>query len=249
LGDLFKKWLKGVATPHSGVVLFAERNGTRAVGLEALKQLLADHLVGESNITKAGGYKKAAKIIVNSLPTNKQTRSGDLGELLATEYINAETSYVAPIKKLRWKSDRQMPMHGNDLIAVDTKAKPIQILKGECKSRANFTKAVAEEAAECLDLHDGRPNPSTLAFITKRLYEENRDDEARVFQDLQVEGTIAAKNLKHLIFALSGNDPSEHLAKAQKSKHSGIKREGAAVVVSDHGTFIEAVYKTYGAKS
>jgi hypothetical protein len=249
LSDLFKKWLKSVTTPHAGVVLFAEKNGTRAVGLEAIKKLLADHLVGESNIAKAGGYAKAAEIIANSLPTNKRTRSGDLGELLATEYINAETGYVVPIRKLRWKSDRQMPMHGNDVIAVDVKAKPVQVLKGECKSRANFTKTVAEEAAESLDLHDGRPNPSTLAFITKRLYEENRDKEARVFQDLQVEGAIAAKSVKHLIFALSGNDPSEHLAKAQKSKHSGIKREGVAVVVSDHGAFIDAAYKTHGTKS
>jgi hypothetical protein len=33
--------------------------------------------------------------------------------------------------------------------------------------------------------YDGRPIPSTLAFITKRLYEEKRDAEAKVFQDLQ----------------------------------------------------------------
>jgi hypothetical protein len=70
-----------------------------------------------------------------------------------------------------------------------------------------------------------------------------------VFQDLQVEGAIATKNLRHLIFAFSGNDPSKHLAEVQKSKHSGIKRESAAVVVSDHGEFITTVYKAYGGKS
>lgn len=249
MSDLFKKWLRNVATPHKDLVLYAERNGTRSIGLATLKKLLADHLVGESNIVKAGGYEKAAAIIANSLPSNKKTRSGDLGELLATEYINAETGYVVPIKKLRWKSDRQMPMHGNDVIAVDIKAKPVGVLKGECKSRANFSKGVVEEAAASLDLHEGRPNPSTLAFITKRLYEENRDEEARIFQDLQVEGTIAAKSMKHLIFAFSGNDPSKHLAETPKSKHSGIKRESAAIVVSDHGEFIAAVYKAYGSKS
>jgi hypothetical protein len=249
LSDLFTKWLKSITTTHKDLVVFTERNGARSVGLEALKKLLADHLIGESNIVKAGGYEKSAAIIANSLPSNKKTRSGDLGELLATEYINAETNYVVPIKKLRWKSDRQMPMHGNDVIAVDMKAKPVAVLKGECKSRAKFSKSVVEEAAESLDLHDGRPNPSTLAFITKRLYEQNRDKEARVFQDLQVEGSIAAKNMKHLIFALSGNDPSKHLAGAPKSKHSGIKRESAAIMVSDHSEFVAAVYKTYGSKS
>jgi hypothetical protein len=123
------------------------------------------------------------------------------------------------------------------------------VLKGECKSRATFGKTTVEEAAKSLDLHEGRPNPSTLAFITKRLYEENRDAEAKVFQNLQAEGAISAKNVSHLIFALAGNDPSEHLASGPKSKHAGIKRESAAVVINDHGAFIAAVYKGHGTKS
>jgi hypothetical protein len=217
--------------------------------LSALKKLLGEHFVGEGTIVQAGGYSKAAKIIANSLPTNKRTRSGDLGELLATEYLNSETSFVVPIKKLKWKSDREMAMHGNDVIGIDTKVKPIRVVKGECKSRAIFGKAAVEEAATGLDLHDGRPNPSTLAFITKRLYEDKRDSEAKVFQNLQCEGAISAKNLSHWIFALAGNDPSKHLASGPKSKHTGIKRESTAVVVNDHGGFVAAVYEAHGTKS
>jgi|ERR1019366_857051 hypothetical protein len=245
--NLFTKWLQRVSTSHQGVILYGERHGARSIGLSAVKALLGAHFVGETTIVQAGGYTKASVIIANSLPSNKQTRSGDLGELLATEYLNSETSFVVPIKKLRWKSDRQMPMHGNDVIGVDTKAKPRRVLKGECKSRAAFSKGVVEEAVESLDLHDGRPNPSTLAFIAKRLYEEKRDEEANVFRDLQCGGTIAAKSVTHMIFALSGNDPAKHLANGPKSKHSGIKRENAAIVISDHGAFITAVYKAYGA--
>jgi hypothetical protein len=123
------------------------------------------------------------------------------------------------------------------------------VVKGECKSRAAFGKSTVDEAAASLDLHDGRPNPSTLAFITKRLYEDKRDAEAKIFQDLQCEGAIAAKNVRHLIFALASNDPSAHLAKIPKSKHLGIKREGTAIVISDHGAFVTSVYETYGSKS
>jgi hypothetical protein len=248
--DLFRKWLQPAATrKHGGVNLYTERPGARARGLTALKQLLGDHFVGERTIVQAGGYSKAAAIIANSLPTNKRTRSGDLGELLATEYLNSETPFIVPIKKLRWKSDRETAMHGNDVIGIDTKAKPIRVLKGECKSRAQFGQAIVEEAATSLDLHDGRPNPSTLAFITKRLYEEKRDSEAKIFQELQCEGGIAARNVTHLIFALSGNDPSEHLASAPKSKHAGIRRESTVIVVNDHSAFVAAVYENYGAKS
>jgi hypothetical protein len=248
--DLYKKWLETTATkPHAGVSVYTERKGARSLGLSALKKVLGDHFVGEQTIVKAGGYSKSAEIIANSLPANKRTRSGDLGELLATEYLNSETPFVVPINKLRWKSDRQMPMHGNDVIGVDTKSKPVQVMKGECKSRASFGEAPVKEAANSLDLHDGRPNPSTLAFITKRLYEENRDAEAKVFQDLQADGAISSRNVSHLIFAFAGNDPSKHLAAGPKSKHKGIKRESAVVVINDHGAFIASVYDTHGTKS
>lgn len=226
--DLFAKWLKA-AKPHANVSLYTEQPGTRSLGLAALKKLVLDHFVGEVTIAKAGGLTKSAEIIANSLPTNKRTRSGDLGELLATEYLNSETQFEVPIKKLRWKSDRETAMHGNDVIGIDRKGKAVRVMKGECKSRVAFGKATVEEAAASLDLHDGRPNPSTLAFITKRLYEENRDAEAKVFQDLQSGGTISSKNVCQLIFALAGNDPSKHLSTAPKSKHAGIKRECAAV--------------------
>ena len=246
---LFQKWLQGAAVKtQTPVNVYTERSGARAFGLKTLKQLLAEHFVGEATIVQAGGYRRSAAIIANSLPANKHTRSGDLGELLATEYLNSETPFVVPIKKLRWKSDRETAMHGNDVIGINTKDGPVQVMKGECKSRASLTRATVHEAAECLDLHDGRPNPSTLAFITKRLYEEKRDVEAKIFQDLQSAGTIAAKRLNHLIFALAGNDPSKDLASCPKSKH-GIKRQGAAIIINDHGAFVAAVYETHGAKS
>lgn len=247
--DLFKKWLQVAAQKtHAAVSVYTERSGARSAGLKELKKLLADHFVGEGTIMQAGGYSKSAAIIANSLPTNKRTRSGDLGELLATEYLNSETPFVVPIKKLRWKSDRETAMHGNDVIGVNTKDGLVRVMKAECKSRANFTKATVDEAAGSLDLHDGRPNPSTLAFITKRLYEEKRDAEAKVFQTLQCGGTIATKNVDHMVFALAGNDPSKDLANCPKSKH-GIKRQGTAIIVNDHGAFVAAVYQSYGTKS
>jgi hypothetical protein len=239
--DLFSKWLTPSA-PHKGVAVWSERPGMRATGLTAVRKLIAQHFVGEATIVQAGGYPNAAEVIANSLPTNKRTRSGDLGEVLATEYVDAVTPFIIPIRKLQWKSDRQMPMHGNDVIAVDPTQDPPRVLKGECKSRATFGDAAVKEAADGLDKHGGRPNPSTLAFITKRLYEQKRDDEAHLYRDLQSKGAITPKQVTHLIFALSGNDPASHLSAAPKPKRTGIKRETAAIVIADHGKFIVKVF-------
>jgi Cap4 SAVED domain len=247
---LFKDWLEPTVATSKDVPLFKERTNARATGMAELGKLVADHFVGEKAVLKMGGYKKAAKTILNSLPTSKRTQSGDLGELIATEYVDAQTSFRVPLRKLRWKSDRQMPMHGNDVIAVETlKGGKVRILKGESKSAATVSAATVRGAVQGLDRHEGRPNPSTLAFIVKRLYDEDRDAEAKVFEDLQADGALATKDVQHLIFTLAGNDPSALLAAAPKPKKAGIKRLVAAVVISDHRDFVEAVYAVHGAQS
>ena len=87
-------------------------------------------------IEKIGGYKKAAHVVKNRLPTGKAIRSGDLGEILATEYVDQETNSRVPIKRLRYKDDQQMAMRGDDVIAVRPGPKRMtQVLKVEAKSR------------------------------------------------------------------------------------------------------------------
>jgi len=247
---LFKDWLEVTTSTSKDVPLYTERKNARAAGLTELGKLVGDHFVGEKAVLKMGGYKKAARTILNSLPTSKRTQSGDLGELIATEYVDTQTSFRVPLRKLRWKSDRQMPMHGNDVIGVEApNGGRVRVLKGESKSAATVSAATVKGAAEGLDRHEGRPNPSTIAFIVKRLYDEDRDAEAKVFEDLQADGALATKDVQHLIFTLAGNDPSALLAAAPKPKKAGIKRLVAAVVIFDHGDFVEAVYAIHGAKS
>jgi hypothetical protein len=214
-----------------------------------LGKLLVDHFVGEETVLRLGGYPKAANTIRNSLPTTKRTQSGDLGELIATEYVDAKTPFVVPIRKLRWKSDRKMPMHGNDVIALQRQGRVVRVLKGEAKSAGALSRATVKGAVEGLDRDDGRPNPSTLAFIAKRLYEAGRDAEGKIFNDLQAKAAIAPKNICHLIFAFTGRDPSKLLAALPKPKRAGIQRIVAAVVISGHGDFVKVTYAIHGAEA
>ena len=240
--SIFGTWL--VASPGTipaGARVYVEASGNRTTGMQHLNELLADHFVGLSVVMRAGGFKKGATIIKESLPVDKRTRSGDLAELLATEYVDSETTFRVPIRKLRWKSDREMPMHGNDVIAIDVMQKPVKLMKGESKSRAVLSAATVKEATDGLDRHGGRPNPSTLAFITKRLYEAGRDAEADVFRDLQGNGKLKSTVL-HLVFTLCGNDPAAVLAAVPSPQQRGITRNYAAVRIEAHQAFITSVF-------
>ena len=71
-----------------------------------------------AGILRRLGKPEAAKFVEGKLPTSKAIRSGDLGEILATEWIAAQGSYQVPIKRLRWKDHRNMAMRGDDVIGI-----------------------------------------------------------------------------------------------------------------------------------
>src|SRR5215469_8862295 len=63
------------------------------------------HYLSEEHIARIlehFGKRAAATYIREKLPETKFIRSGDLGEILATEYIAEQTPFSVPIKRLRW---------------------------------------------------------------------------------------------------------------------------------------------------
>src|SRR5713101_4090846 len=112
---LFRDWALKQSSKATSII-YVENRAKRAAAIQRLKALLIDHFVGHETVLKAGGLAKSAGIIKSSLPTEKKARSGDLGELLAAEFVNSETTYRVAVAKLQWKSDKETSLHGNDII-------------------------------------------------------------------------------------------------------------------------------------
>lgn len=76
-----------------------------------IAQVIPDHYIAPESIARTlellGKPAAAAKLRVK-LPQTKKLRSGDLGEILATEYIDSQTEFDVPIRKLRWHDHREM---------------------------------------------------------------------------------------------------------------------------------------------
>jgi len=230
--------------PEAGVeelLVLRERPGKRSAVELAIGEMVKDHLAGLDVVSRIGGYEKALAYIRNKLPLAKRIRSGDFGEILASEYIDQCTEYSVPIKRLRWKDDRNTAMRGNDVIAIQKRLKRWCLLKAESKSRAALSESVVAEAVDGLDKHVGRPNPSSLAFISSRLRELNRDGEATVFEDLQSRPP-KADEVEHLVFTVSGNDPADHLKKHRGRKGKKIRRHLVGCVIADHQIFINTLF-------
>ncbi|MFO0826149.1 MAG: Hachiman antiphage defense system protein HamA [Gemmataceae bacterium] len=223
------------------LIVLQERTGVRTVIEAAFRETVKDHLAGLSIIHKISGYKKSLAYIRNKMPRPVRVRSGDCGEILATEYIEQCTEYKVPIKRLRWKDDRDTTMRGDDVIALRKAKTRWHILKAESKSRQLLASGVVQEAIDGLNRNAGRPNPSSLVFISARLRELGRDKEAKVFEELQAQ-TPRLGEIEHLVFTLSGNSPDNYLKNHTTPAASQAKRQLVGCVITDHQGFINGIF-------
>lgn len=216
------------------------------VGRDAAALIVPTHYASEERIAALLdrlGKPASAAFIRGKLPEGKKIRSGDLGEILATEYVGEGTLYTVPIKRLRWKDHRNMSMRGDDLIAVRIPDQgPIEFMKGETKSRAALTSAVVTEARSALDKDNGLPSPHALTFVGDRLREIGNVDLADAIDSVQLVTGVSPAQVCHFLFIFCGNQPDELLRENLVAYAGAIAQLYVGLRVATHQAFIEDVY-------
>ena len=167
----FNDWCDSADTPAGNhhVRVITGRPADSATGIQVTATALPVHYAAEERIAGALarlGKPAAAKMITDLLPQTPQIRSGDLGEIYATEWINAHSGYRAPIKRLRWKDHRNMAMRGDDVIGMilDPATQRLRFLKTEAKSRIDLRAQTLQEARIGLDKDGGLPSSHALSW-------------------------------------------------------------------------------------
>lgn len=220
-----------------------------SVGISETAAIVPGHYASEEHVARAFsrlGKAAAAELIKSKLPTTKTIRSGDLGEIYATEWIDAYgNGYRVPIKRLRWKDHRNMAMRGDDVIAFlhDPQKQSLHFLKTEAKSRARLSANILVEARAALDNDEGLPSAHALTFISARLHELGDDSLADAIDDAQLKHGIPAQNVRHLLFTFSGNTPDSLLTSSLESYSGHISQWCVGLHVDGHVNFVEAVYE------
>ena len=190
------------------------------------------------------GNTAAAEYLRTKLPHSPQARSGDLGEVLATEYICIHTDYHPPIKRLRWKDHREMPLRGDDIIAISrpNRNSPLYFIKAEAKSRQRLSTRPVEQARDALNDNSGLPSPHALTYIAARLQDTNDPTTADQIIRAQLVDRIRPKHVQNLLFALTGNQP-RNLLEADLQRYGGnIPQISVGLHVSNHRDLVASVY-------
>lgn len=229
---------------------FIEKDG----GREAIRARLADkmrshyeHLSRIAEDIARLGYPGAAELLRTVLPRTDRARSGELGEILATELVEEETSFRVPVRRLRYKDGREMALRGDDFIGIayDPDEK-LWLLKGEAKSKKILGKATINAARSALSRHDGRCTPDSLLFVANRLLESTDKDDVelgRTIRDGIGAKTIKASRVDHMLFTMSGNSPPAALKEDLDSAGAGRTHYVVNLHIGDHQDFIKQMYE------
>jgi hypothetical protein len=244
-----KDWCKRTDTKvQSHKLIYFEADATK---LNSAIASLADAAPGHyaaasrvSRILRRLGKSEAAEYIATKLPTAARSRSGDIGEILASSFVTEFTGYKIGVLKLRWKDHREMAMRGDDILAVriDPVVK-IKFLKGEVKSRANLTRKTVGEARKALSSSNGRPTPHALAFVSDRLHETGQTDLSDLIDLYQLKLRIGVRQLSHMMFMFTGNNPSNLLTADLKAYTGKIPQHAVGLRVWNHQAFIRQVFE------
>ena len=226
--------------------LMTEVAGARSRVLTELRDVLRSHYVATELTAKRLadlGAPKTAKLLREHLPTTKTARSGDLGEILATELAEHLLKFDVPIRRLRWKDGRNMALRGDDIIGIrcDNQGQ-LEFLKGESKSRVVLTTDVLDEAGAALDRDRGRPTRHSVIFVAERLRELGNDLLAKRLENAALD-SFAGSPVEHFLLALTCVNPANlltaHLTACAKRRR---RRHVVGIRIPDHKAFIDDLF-------
>ncbi|NRP90474.1 hypothetical protein GFPCMMHI_06401 [Ensifer adhaerens] len=229
----------------------------KAGGRDAIRESLAetvrshyDRLDRIADDVARLGYASAAEILRAELPQTDRGRSGDLGEILATELVEEEIGLRVPVRRLRYKDGRNMAMRGDDFIGAgyggDGDDRGLWLLKGEAKSNRVLGRATVTAARKVLNRDSGRCTPDSLLFVANRLLESTDDDDVALGRAIRDEVGLKALRpgrINHMLFTMSGNAPPAALKEDLDAASTNRDQFVVNLRIEDHQDFIREMYE------
>ncbi len=248
---LYEPWCENEKTGDNQKQLWklTERVGGRAAIEAALSEGIRSHYDDTERIAeeiRELGYPHAAAILSERMPRSARARSGELGEILATELVEEQMGYTIPVRRLRYKDGREMALRGDDFIGIRVDAEDhLHLLKGESKSRAALERATITEARTALSKDGGRPTATSLLFIADRLMDhaDERGTLGRKIRNEVATRAAPAGRVGHVLFTMSGNATPQALYDDLQAADTVRPHIVVHLRIDDHQAFIKTCYE------
>lgn len=244
----YKEWCEPCRATHVNAhVINVLVSASDEVGVATLVAQLPSRYAETKSLTRIAerfGKSQVSRFLQDKIPTTQGARSGDLGEILATAFLEEYCGHVVGPSRLIQRDHQEWAMRGDDVLgaSLDSSSK-VHLIKGEAKSRAQARAATVAEARDGLQRSDGLPSPHSLTQFAERLLNTVDDNLGERILGLQLVEGIRSDDVTHLMFLFTGNDPISHV-KADLAAYDGdIPQQAVILRVQAHQDFVRAVYE------
>lgn len=148
-------------------------------------------------------------------PQNLTTQKGNFAEIFLAEYLSVTTETQLPIYRLRYNTNPDQSMKGDDVLLFDLDSSPVRIIVGESKFRGTPDKNSVIDIVDGLMRSNKAGMPISIMFVSERLFQENRPELGKKVQECAV---LFAMNKLHIDYV--GLLMSNHKAKKIVNKHT-----------------------------
>lgn len=134
----------------------------------ALRPTIHDHYADVNDLARALddlNHQRAAKIVRDFAPSRHRLRFGDLGEILLVRFIEDSLGIQVPLRRLRQRENREVPLPGDDAVGVVLKSNLLTFIKGEAKARKTMQGATLTAALKALNGNGGAPSSISVYKI------------------------------------------------------------------------------------
>lgn len=152
------------------------------------------------------------------LPSRNITQKGNWAEIILAEYLISSSNIELPVYRLRFNTNPDESMKGDDVLAFDLNSDPVRIIVGEAKFRSTPQKQDVQQMVGSLIRSNLKSVPASLEFVADRLFEQNKNDMAEKVANCAV--LIAQGNLKidYVGLLASNKNTPEKVNKNAKSE-------------------------------
>jgi len=150
-------------------------------------------------------------------PINTSTQKGNWAEILLAEYVTASNNVQLPVYRLRYNTNVDQSMKGDDVLAFDLDSNPVRVLVGEAKFRSTSTKLVVDELIGSLEKSHSGNIPASLQFVADRLFDSGENALGAKVAECNALFAQGRLQLDYVGLLVSSKNAHSHVQKNAKS--------------------------------
>lgn len=151
-------------------------------------------------------------------PQDFTTQKGNFAEVFLAEYLSSTTDAQLPIYRLRYNTNPDQSMKGDDVLLFDLDADPVRIIVGESKFRTTPDKQAVVDIVDGLVRSNKAGLPISLMFVAERLFQEGKSEIGQRVQNCALLFATNKLQIDYVGLLMSNQNAKNHINKHTDNK-------------------------------